>query len=303
MERRRRPVLRCFAAGPLLPRSFAAASSLTTLPMRAHCTCGYTNGGRDSDRPLLLGTNVVRRARRRGPRDCSRSGRPRPAGRAYPTVWAQSCAPRARPPARTCSMPRAAPSCSPPRPRLPAAPASVEKVYTTATALRRYGVTGTLDTSACRPPAIGGDGTLGGDLVPQRGRRPHLRLRAFARRNYGGDARSRAWPRLRAAGRAACSGDVVGDESAFDALRGGPQVALASTPTSAPLSALASTAICPGASGRAHPSRARRRRGASWRRRSRAGIAVRQGARAARAPAGARRWPRSTRRRWAARRA
>jgi D-alanyl-D-alanine carboxypeptidase/D-alanyl-D-alanine-endopeptidase (penicillin-binding protein 4) len=122
----------------------------------------------------------------------------------------------------------------------PKAPASVEKVYTTTTALRRYGVTGTLDTSAVSAAGIGADGTLGGDLVLKGGGDPTFGSRAFARRNYGGDASVESLAeKLRAAGLRRVQGNVVGDESGWDALRGVPDKGLGRVdPYVGPLSAL-----------------------------------------------------------------
>ena len=122
----------------------------------------------------------------------------------------------------------------------PKAPASVEKVYTTTTALRRYGVTGTLDTSVVSAAGIGADGTLGGDLVLKGGGDPTFGSRAFARRNYGGDASVESLAeKLRAAGLRRVQGNVVGDESRWDALRGVPDKGLGRVdPYVGPLSAL-----------------------------------------------------------------
>ena len=122
----------------------------------------------------------------------------------------------------------------------PKAPASVEKVYTTTTALRRYGVTGTLDTSVVSAAGIGADGTLGGDLVLKGGGDPTFGSRAFARRNYGGDASVESLAeKLRAAGLRRVQGNVVGDESGWDALRGVPDKGLGRVdPYVGPLSAL-----------------------------------------------------------------
>ena len=87
---------------------------------------------------------------------------------------------------------------------------------------------------------IGGDGTLGGDLYLKGGGDPTFGSRAFARRNYGGDASVESLAeKLRVAGLRRVQGNVVGDESAFDALarRARQRACGASTPTSGPLSA------------------------------------------------------------------
>jgi serine-type D-Ala-D-Ala carboxypeptidase/endopeptidase (penicillin-binding protein 4) len=120
------------------------------------------------------------------------------------------------------------------------APASVEKVYTTSTALRRYGSTGTLDTSVVSAAGLGADGTLGGDLVLKGGGDPTFGSRAFARRTYGGDASVESLAeKLRAAGVRRVQGDVLGDESAWDSFRGVPDKGLGRVnPYVGPLSAL-----------------------------------------------------------------
>jgi D-alanyl-D-alanine carboxypeptidase/D-alanyl-D-alanine-endopeptidase (penicillin-binding protein 4) len=120
------------------------------------------------------------------------------------------------------------------------APASVEKVYTTTTALRRYGVNGTLDTSAVSAASVGPDGTLGGDLVLKGGGDPTFGSRAFARRNYGGDASVEGLAeQVSAAGVRRVQGNVIGDESAWDSFRGVPDDGLGRVdPDVGPLSAL-----------------------------------------------------------------
>src|SRR5262249_6389813 len=138
LERRRRPVLRCFDAEALLPRSFAAASSLTTLPMRAHCTCGYTNG-RDSDRRGWFGGKVVRRVvavvlglLALGAAPASGQGLPDRLGAILRPAGAHAGAYVLDATSGTVLFASNAEARKP--------PASVEKVYTTTTALRRYGV-------------------------------------------------------------------------------------------------------------------------------------------------------------------
>ena len=120
------------------------------------------------------------------------------------------------------------------------APASVEKVFTTTTALRRYGINGTLDTSAVSAASVAPDGTLGGDLVLKGGGDPTFGSRAFARRNYGGDASVEGLAeQVRAAGVRRVQGNVIGDESAWDSFRGVPDDGLGRVdPDVGPLSAL-----------------------------------------------------------------
>ncbi|MFL5875098.1 MAG: D-alanyl-D-alanine carboxypeptidase/D-alanyl-D-alanine-endopeptidase [Solirubrobacteraceae bacterium] len=120
------------------------------------------------------------------------------------------------------------------------APASAEKVYTTTTALRRYGTDGTLKTSAVSSATIGPDGTLAGDLVLRGGGDPTFGSRAFAQRTYGGDASVESLAeKLQAAGLRQVQGNVLGDESAWDAFRGVPDDGLRRVdPYVGPLSAL-----------------------------------------------------------------
>ena len=93
-------------------------------------------------------------------------------------------------------------------------PASVEKLYTTATALLRLGPRGTLTTSVLGDAAVDRGGALGGNLYLRGGGDP----------TFGTPRRPR-WPRRSwsSAGRCARSpARVIGDESAFDGRRGPP---------------------------------------------------------------------------------
>jgi D-alanyl-D-alanine carboxypeptidase/D-alanyl-D-alanine-endopeptidase (penicillin-binding protein 4) len=119
-------------------------------------------------------------------------------------------------------------------------PASVEKVYTTTSALRRYGANGTLDTAALSTASVGPDGTLAGDLVLKGGGDPTFGSRRFARQAYGGDASVETLAdRLHAAGLKRVQGAVVGDESGWDTNRGVPDEGLGRIdPYVGPLSAL-----------------------------------------------------------------
>lgn len=91
-------------------------------------------------------------------------------------------------------------------------PASVEKLYTSTTALLTFGPEGHLSTSvmASAPPAPGG--LLVGDLVLRGGGDP----------TFGAATANAAAAQLAAAGLREVSGDVLGDESAWDTLRGPP---------------------------------------------------------------------------------
>ena len=96
-------------------------------------------------------------------------------------------------------------------------PASVEKLYVTATSLLRFGPTGQLSTRAVTDAEIEQDGTLGGNLWLVGGGDPaldeaDLRLLAGA---------------VSAAGVQRIAGRVMGDDSAFDRRRGGPRTGFA----------------------------------------------------------------------------
>ncbi len=95
----------------------------------------------------------------------------------------------------------------------PRIPASVEKLFTTATALQRFGPTARLTTSVVADGDLDGEGTLHGDLVLVGGGDPTLDRRAIGRL-----ARQ-----VRAAGVRRVRGSVLGDESWHDSRRGGPR--------------------------------------------------------------------------------
>jgi D-alanyl-D-alanine carboxypeptidase/D-alanyl-D-alanine-endopeptidase (penicillin-binding protein 4) len=90
-------------------------------------------------------------------------------------------------------------------------PASVEKLYTTSTALLRFGAGTRLRTSASAGPdaVLDADGTLHGDLALVGGGDPF----------FGDDGAAILARAVRSAGVERIDGAVVGDESAFDDLR------------------------------------------------------------------------------------
>jgi D-alanyl-D-alanine carboxypeptidase/D-alanyl-D-alanine-endopeptidase (penicillin-binding protein 4) len=103
------------------------------------------------------------------------------------------------------------------RENLPLAPASNEKLFTTAAALLRFGPAGTLTTELHPAPgaAIDAGGVLRGDLYLVGGGDPTL-----------GDAGLTSLAdQLAGGGVVRIDGAVVGDESFFDTLRGGPDSA------------------------------------------------------------------------------
>ena len=92
----------------------------------------------------------------------------------------------------------------------PRAPASVEKLYTTASALMRFGPDATLPTTVAGRGFLDPDGVWRGDLYLRGGGDPTL----------GPDDLQRLSRALGAAGILRVDGAVLGDESRFDLLRG-----------------------------------------------------------------------------------
>jgi len=90
------------------------------------------------------------------------------------------------------------------------APASVEKLYTTASALMRFGPDATLPTTVAGRGFLDPDGVWRGDLYLRGGGDPTL----------GPDDLQRLSRALGAAGILRVDGSVLGDESRFDLLRG-----------------------------------------------------------------------------------
>jgi serine-type D-Ala-D-Ala carboxypeptidase/endopeptidase (penicillin-binding protein 4) len=114
------------------------------------------------------------------------------------------------------------------RPDVPRIPASVEKLYTTSTALLRLGPEETLQTTALGESAIAADGTVTGNLYLHGGGDP----------TFGTAEASRLAGALGAAGLRKVTGRVMGDESAFDGRRGVPSSGYRLTGEVGPLSAL-----------------------------------------------------------------
>ncbi len=90
------------------------------------------------------------------------------------------------------------------------APASVEKLYTSATALLKYGAEGRLTTSVLATTLPDETGTIAGDVVLRGGGDPTFNTTA---------AKALA-TKLVEAGLTRIEGQVIGDESEFDAFRG-----------------------------------------------------------------------------------
>ena len=106
---------------------------------------------------------------------------------------------------------------------VPRIPASVNKLFTTSTALLRFGPDATLRTRVLGAGALDDAGTWQGDLYLRGGGDPTFGSASFDRLAYGlGSTVSSLAARVRAAGIARVSGRVRGDESWLDTLRGGP---------------------------------------------------------------------------------
>jgi D-alanyl-D-alanine carboxypeptidase/D-alanyl-D-alanine-endopeptidase (penicillin-binding protein 4) len=96
---------------------------------------------------------------------------------------------------------------------VPRNPASVEKLYTTSTALLRFGPAATLQTTVLGTGALdAASGTWQGDLYLRGGGDP----------TFGTAGLAQLATALRAGGIAHVTGSVFGDESLLDALRGDP---------------------------------------------------------------------------------
>src|SRR4051812_37263336 len=105
-------------------------------------------------------------------------------------------------------------------------PASVEKLYTTATAMLLYGTTGKLTTTVLANAVPDEGGVIDGNLVLRGGGDP----------TFGPAAAGALADRLVNGGLTEITGRVVGDESAFDAFRGVPSSNYALTSDVGPLS-------------------------------------------------------------------
>jgi len=106
---------------------------------------------------------------------------------------------------------------------VPRIPASVNKLYTTSTALLRFGPDATLQTDVLGVGTLDDAGTWHGDLYLRGGGDPTFGSDSFDRLAYGlGTTISTLAARVRAAGIVRVTGRVRGDESWLDRLRGGP---------------------------------------------------------------------------------
>jgi D-alanyl-D-alanine carboxypeptidase/D-alanyl-D-alanine-endopeptidase (penicillin-binding protein 4) len=111
---------------------------------------------------------------------------------------------------------------------VPRIPASVNKLYTTAAALTRFGADGQLVTEVLGSRGVNDQGVLKGNVYVRGGGDP-----AFGLREAQGLAHV-----LARSGLKAVRGRVMGDESRFDSLRGGPDSRWLTSIWVGPLSAL-----------------------------------------------------------------
>ena len=105
-------------------------------------------------------------------------------------------------------------------------PASVEKLYTSTTALTRLGADARLETDVLGSGSLAPDGVWHGDLYLHGGGDPTFGSSDFIRRAYGrgnGASVGDLALSLRTHGLRRVEGRVLGDESTFDSLRGGPR--------------------------------------------------------------------------------
>jgi serine-type D-Ala-D-Ala carboxypeptidase/endopeptidase (penicillin-binding protein 4) len=117
--------------------------------------------------------------------------------------------------------------------------ASNTKLFTTTAALARYGTEGTLGTEVLGTGELDTEGVFRGSVYLRGGGDPTFGSRRFTTRSYGGGATVQDLAALLGdTGIERITGRVYGDESAFDALRGGPDSGYGVSPWVGPLSGL-----------------------------------------------------------------
>jgi D-alanyl-D-alanine carboxypeptidase/D-alanyl-D-alanine-endopeptidase (penicillin-binding protein 4) len=125
------------------------------------------------------------------------------------------------------------------RPAVPRIPASVNKLFTTSTALTRFGARGRLLTDVLAAAEPDARGVVHGNLYLRGGGDP----------SFGYSQATRFARAIRRQGVTRVTGRVVGDESAWDHLRGGPSSGYKADYWVGPLSALSYDHGLTGASG------------------------------------------------------
>ncbi len=113
-----------------------------------------------------------------------------------------------------------------------APPASVEKLYTSTTALLLMGPDAQLSTTVLGAGTLDAEGTWHGTLYLRGGGDPTFGSSSFIRAAYGGQGASVSSlaQQLAARGIRRVEGRIVGDESFLDSLRGGPTTGYAQDP-------------------------------------------------------------------------
>jgi serine-type D-Ala-D-Ala carboxypeptidase/endopeptidase (penicillin-binding protein 4) len=112
-------------------------------------------------------------------------------------------------------------------------PASIEKLYTSTTALMRMGPSARLHTTVFGSGRLGEDGVWEGNLYLRGGGDPTFGSSAFIGARYGGQGASvftLVQQLVRREGIRRITGRVLGDESLFDSLRGEPSSGYAFDP-------------------------------------------------------------------------
>jgi serine-type D-Ala-D-Ala carboxypeptidase/endopeptidase (penicillin-binding protein 4) len=118
------------------------------------------------------------------------------------------------------------------RAEVPHPPASVEKLYTAATALELMGPQATLTTSVLGTGRLGASGRWEGSLYLKGGGDPTFGSASYIQARYGGQGATvtKLATLVKAAGIREVTGNVDGDESWFDSLRGDPYSGYAPDP-------------------------------------------------------------------------
>jgi D-alanyl-D-alanine carboxypeptidase/D-alanyl-D-alanine-endopeptidase (penicillin-binding protein 4) len=123
---------------------------------------------------------------------------------------------------------------------IPRVLASNTKLFTTATALARFGPDATLSTEVLSDSEMNADGVVSGDLWLRGGGDPAFGTLAYVRSHYGSSAASveHLVDQLAESGVTAVRGGVHADESRFDTIRGVHDSGYGTSPWVGPLSAL-----------------------------------------------------------------
>jgi serine-type D-Ala-D-Ala carboxypeptidase/endopeptidase (penicillin-binding protein 4) len=118
--------------------------------------------------------------------------------------------------------------------------ASNTKLFTTAATLNRFGSGGRFETSVFGDRLPNANGVVRGDLYLVGGGDPSFGSNSFAEHAYGGGGATleELAGSVERAGVRRVTGDVLGDESLFDSLRGGPDSGYGVSEWVGPLSAL-----------------------------------------------------------------